>query len=193
MCKSSALCDVLVMLQWSESHICLQSDHQSVFYWSLRDAVRCCDRFWIMYEVACFCRRPFLKCHLLMNNWLSSVLAQLRVYSDSQCSYFLLFLCNVVCTVQQHHVLIDWLVMRCYHVGHDMHSTHFSSYCRIACETYYCIYSCVCLWLPCGIGQAIIFLPCSFYLSSSSSVFFPPLISAVGGWMSAILPHMVWP
>ena len=27
----------------------------------------------------------------------------------------------------------------------------------------------------------------------SSSLFFPRLISALGDWMSAILPHMVWP
>ena len=27
----------------------------------------------------------------------------------------------------------------------------------------------------------------------SSSVFFPRVISAVADWMSAILPHMVWP
>jgi len=33
-------------------------------------------------------------------------------------------------------------------------------------------------------------LPFDFYLSS---FFFPRLISAVGDWMSAILPHMVWP
>jgi len=39
-------------------------------------------------------------------------------------------------------------------------------------------------------GQAIIFLPCGFYLSSS---FFPRLISAAADWMSTILPHMVWP
>jgi len=31
-------------------------------------------------------------------------------------------------------------------------------------------------------------LPCDFYLSSSS--FFPRLISAVGDWMSTILPHI---
>jgi len=37
-------------------------------------------------------------------------------------------------------------------------------------------------------------LPCDFYLLLSSSFFFfPPLISAVGDWMSTILPHMVWP
>jgi len=29
---------------------------------------------------------------------------------------------------------------------------------------------------------------CDFYL-----LFFPHLISAVGDWMSTILPHMVWP
>ena len=42
------------------------------------------------------------------------------------------------------------------------------------------------------IGQTIIFLPCGFYLLSSS-FFFPRLISAVGDWMSTILPHVVWP
>jgi len=55
---------------------------------------------------------------------------------------------------------------------------------------------CVCiiysLWPPYEIGQAITFLPCGFFFLSSSSVF-PHLISAVWDWMSAILPHMVWP
>jgi len=37
--------------------------------------------------------------------------------------------------------------------------------------------------------QATILLPCDYYLLS----FFPRLISAVGDWMSTILPHMVWP
>jgi len=46
------------------------------------------------------------------------------------------------------------------------------------------------LWSPYGIGQTIIFLPCGFFFLSS---FFPRLISAVGDWMSAVLPHMVWP
>jgi len=48
------------------------------------------------------------------------------------------------------------------------------------------------LWPPYIIGQAIIFLPCGFYLLSSF-LFFPRLISAVADWMSTILPHMVWP
>ena len=47
------------------------------------------------------------------------------------------------------------------------------------------------LWMPYGIGQAIIFLPCGFFFYLSS--FFPHLISAVADWMSAILAHMVWP
>jgi len=33
-------------------------------------------------------------------------------------------------------------------------------------------------------------LPCGFFFLS---FFFPRLISAVADWMSAILPHMVWP
>jgi len=45
------------------------------------------------------------------------------------------------------------------------------------------------LWSPCGIGQTIIFSSCGFFLIS----FFPCIISAVGDWVSAILPHMVWP
>jgi len=36
-----------------------------------------------------------------------------------------------------------------------------------------------------------VFLPCDFYLLSFF-LFFPHLISAVGDWMSTILPHMVW-
>ena len=46
------------------------------------------------------------------------------------------------------------------------------------------------LWSPYVIGQTIIFLPCDFYLLIS---FFPRLISAVGDWISTILPHTVWP
>ena len=42
---------------------------------------------------------------------------------------------------------------------------------------------------------AIIFLPCSFFLSSFYLLlfFFPRLISAAVDWMSAILLHMAWP
>jgi len=37
-------------------------------------------------------------------------------------------------------------------------------------------------------------LPCGFfYLLLLSCIFFPCLISAVGDWISTILPHMVWP
>jgi len=46
------------------------------------------------------------------------------------------------------------------------------------------------LWLPYRTGQAIIFLLCGFFLSI---FFFPRPISAVGNWMSTILPHMVSP
>ena len=52
---------------------------------------------------------------------------------------------------------------------------------------------CLFLWPPYGIGQAIIFLPCSFFFLSSSIFFCPRLISAVRDRMSIILPHMVWP
>jgi len=39
-----------------------------------------------------------------------------------------------------------------------------------------------------GIGQAIIFSCCGFYLLLS--IFFPRLISAVGDWMSTIIRHL---
>ena len=46
------------------------------------------------------------------------------------------------------------------------------------------------LWPPIVIGRPLYFCTViPFYLSS----FFPRLISAVGDWMSTILPHMVWP
>jgi len=48
------------------------------------------------------------------------------------------------------------------------------------------------LWPPYVIGQAIIFLPCGFYLLLFS-IFFPRLISAATDWMSTILLHMAWP
>ena len=47
------------------------------------------------------------------------------------------------------------------------------------------------LWSPYGIGQTIIFSCCCLFFLLSS--FFPRLISAAADWMSAILPHMVWP
>jgi len=58
--------------------------------------------------------------------------------------------------------------------------------------------SCACLlfvllWLPCVIGQTIIFLPCDFYLLLLSSCFIPCLISVAADWMSIILLRMAWP
>jgi len=44
-----------------------------------------------------------------------------------------------------------------------------------------------------GAGHYIFCPVVSFFLSSFYLFFFPRLISAVGDWMSAILPHMVWP
>jgi len=41
----------------------------------------------------------------------------------------------------------------------------------------------------CNRADHIYFHPVSFFLS----FLFPRLISAVGDWMSTILPHMVWP
>ena len=49
------------------------------------------------------------------------------------------------------------------------------------------------LWSPYGIGQAIIFSCCGFYLSIYRSSFFPRLISAAVDCMSTILRHVVWP
>ena len=68
----------------------------------------------------------------------------------------------------------------------------------------YQIYNVVCnycktisfLWPPYGIGQAIIFSWCGFYLLLLLLLLlssFPRLISAVRDWMSTILLHMVWP
>jgi len=49
-----------------------------------------------------------------------------------------------------------------------------------------------CLWPPYGIGKAIIFSSCGFFLLLSFFLF-PHPISAVGHWMCSILIHMVWP
>jgi len=48
------------------------------------------------------------------------------------------------------------------------------------------------LWSPlCNRADHYIFA--LWFLSSFFFLFFPRLISAVGDWMSTILPHMVWP
>jgi len=55
-----------------------------------------------------------------------------------------------------------------------------------------CCASCMstnCLWSPYVIGRPYIFSCCGL----SFLLFFPRLISAAADWMSAILPHMVWP
>jgi len=65
---------------------------------------------------------------------------------------------------------------------------------------------CQLLWPPYGIRQVIIFSSRSLFMAALcnraghiyfhpvvSFFFFPRLISAVGDWMSTILPHMVWP
>jgi len=44
-----------------------------------------------------------------------------------------------------------------------------------------------------GIGQTIIFSSCRLFFLSFFLLLFPRLISAAADWMSAILPHMVWP
>ena len=46
------------------------------------------------------------------------------------------------------------------------------------------------LWSPYGIGRPYIFSCCGLFFFL---LFFPRLISAAADWMSAILPHMVWP
>jgi len=48
----------------------------------------------------------------------------------------------------------------------------------------------VLLWPPC-VADADIIVSSRFFLLLSS--FFPRLISVVAGWMSTVLPHMVWP
>jgi len=33
----------------------------------------------------------------------------------------------------------------------------------------------------------------TFYFAAVVCIFFPRLFSAVGDWMSTVLPHMMWP
>jgi len=47
------------------------------------------------------------------------------------------------------------------------------------------------IWSPYGIGQTIIFSCCGLFFFFF--FFVPRLISAAADWMTAILPHMVWP
>jgi len=58
-----------------------------------------------------------------------------------------------------------------------------------------CAHAPMLLWPPCGIGQAIIFLPCGYFLLLFLLLSFsiPRLISAAADRMPTIHPHMVWP
>ena len=63
-----------------------------------------------------------------------------------------------------------------------------------ACASVRTFENCTFLWSPYVIGQTIyIFMLWFVLLSSFFFFFFPRLISAAEDWMSAILPHMVWP
>jgi len=59
----------------------------------------------------------------------------------------------------------------------------------LPCGYYLSFYLSFYLWSPYGIGQTITFLPCGYFFL----FFIPRLISATTDWMSATLPHMVWP
>jgi len=83
---------------------------------------------------------------------------------------------------------------------------------KVICSFVLCGISVASLWPPCIADADIIFLSCFFFFfmvalcnradhiyfhpvicSFFLILFFPRLISAAADWMSAILPHMVWP
>ena len=62
----------------------------------------------------------------------------------------------------------------------------------VACTTTFCLQiHYFYLWSPYGIGRPYIFSCCGLFFFLL--LFFPRLISAAADWMSAILPHIVWP
>ena len=66
-----------------------------------------------------------------------------------------------------------------------------SYYCHYYPLPKYCCYYYFCFMAAlCNRAGDIYFYP---VVCSSSSFFFPHLISAVAGWISTILLHMVWP
>jgi len=83
---------------------------------------------------------------------------------------------QVRCTLAPKPGEYDWTVYMCRRCG----------LCQITLTT--------CLWSPYVIGRPYIFSCCGlFFLLLLLSFCFPRLISAAADWMSAILPHMVWP
>ena len=104
---------------------------------------------------------------------------------------------SVHCSAGVHGTALQWVL--CYLSGRTS-ALCMAMWCRSSSRPMLCTRSrkgqCLvrCLWPPYVIGQAIIFLPCGFFLSSIYlSFFIPRLISAVADWMSTILWHMVWP
>jgi len=95
-----------------------------------------------------------------------------RKHRNGKCRNPLKYIsCFRAMTLSPLHLVVNWPVFR---ICNNNHTCVIGLY----------------LWPPYGIRQAIIFLTCDFFLSI---FFFPRLISAVGDWMSTILPHLVWP
>jgi len=81
----------------------------------------------------------------------------------------------------------------CYPHDHG-HCRSCRIHCMLSISICYLLLVFLFLWSPYVIGQTIIFVPCTLFLSSIYLLFFPRLISAAAtGWMSTILWHMVWP
>jgi len=96
----------------------------------------------------------------------------------SQCYWDMLNICYLLLNTSQTTILsvsktAHWHIVRV--TQSNCHGAKFSTF----------------LWSPYGIGQNKYIFMLWFVLSSS--FFFPRLISAAVDWMSAILPHVVWP
>ena len=116
--------------------------------------------------------------------------------------------------VQKFVVINSWV---CCHINRQtvpLHSQTLPGICHFHSLCSYTVNFLTVLWSPYGIGRpyifsccglffllmaapcnrgAIIFLPCSFFLSIFFYLFFPRLISAATDWISTILLHMAWP
>jgi len=86
------------------------------------------------------------------------------------------------------HKEYDWTLMMCERIL--LRSFLWATVCKTV--RHICYRTVVCLsllWPPCVADADVIFCSCG----DSFFFFFPRLFSSVGNWMSAILPHMMWP
>jgi len=147
----------------------------------LHDDCELCVQNWVIdWALCCLCSAQILDVDVWAYGcWVRRVLFWNEIQKVSAGSTVVCHFIACLSAFIQHHVIKKWV---------DLWSLAVLPVC-ICTVAVPCPWKNL-LWLPYGIEQAIIFLPCGFFFYL---LFFRRLISAIAEWMPTILLHMVWP